>query len=124
MKITAIPQVYRNANRWGEIVTILSKYGLAGWISRFDVRDDALRLAILPPELLAQVAMVRDDQRQEQEDEQQLLALDREARLGVARTGDLGDPLVGEIGARQAKRSDNDSATISSSFMMCAGLKK
>ena len=37
MKITAIPQVYRNANRWGEILTILSKYGLAGWISRFDV---------------------------------------------------------------------------------------
>jgi ubiquinone biosynthesis protein len=37
MKITTIPQVYRNANRWGEILTILSKYGLAGWISRFDV---------------------------------------------------------------------------------------
>ncbi len=37
MKITAIPHVYRNVNRWGEILTILSKYGLAGWISRFDV---------------------------------------------------------------------------------------
>jgi ubiquinone biosynthesis protein len=37
MKITSIPHVYRNANRWGEILTILSKYGLAGWISRFDV---------------------------------------------------------------------------------------
>jgi ubiquinone biosynthesis protein len=37
MKITTIPQVYRNANRWGEILTILSKYGLAGWIGRFDV---------------------------------------------------------------------------------------
>ena len=37
MKITAIPQVYRNVNRWGEILTILSKYGLAGWISRFDL---------------------------------------------------------------------------------------
>jgi ubiquinone biosynthesis protein len=37
MKITTIPHVYRNANRWGEIITILSKYGLAGWISRFDV---------------------------------------------------------------------------------------
>jgi ubiquinone biosynthesis protein len=37
MKITTIPNVYRNVNRWGEILTILSKYGLAGWISRFDV---------------------------------------------------------------------------------------
>jgi ubiquinone biosynthesis protein len=37
MKITAIPNVYRNVNRWGEILTILSKYGLAGWVSRFDL---------------------------------------------------------------------------------------
>lgn len=37
MKITTIPNVYRNVNRWGEILTILSKYGLADWVSRFDV---------------------------------------------------------------------------------------
>lgn len=37
MKITTIPNVYRNVNRWGEILTILSKYGLAGWIGRFDL---------------------------------------------------------------------------------------
>jgi ubiquinone biosynthesis protein len=37
MKISTIPNVYRNVNRWGEILTILSKYGLAGWISRFDL---------------------------------------------------------------------------------------
>jgi ubiquinone biosynthesis protein len=37
MKITTIPNVYRNVNRWGEILTILSKYGLAGWVSRFDL---------------------------------------------------------------------------------------
>ena len=37
MKISTIPNVYRNVNRWGEILTILSKYGLADWISRFDV---------------------------------------------------------------------------------------
>lgn len=37
MKITTIPHVYRNVNRWREIVTILSKYGLADWISRFDI---------------------------------------------------------------------------------------
>jgi len=37
MKITTIPSVYRNVNRWGEILTVLSKYGLAGWLSRFDL---------------------------------------------------------------------------------------
>src|SRR6201991_413203 len=37
MKITTIPNVYRNVNRWGEILTILSKYGLADWVRRFDV---------------------------------------------------------------------------------------
>lgn len=37
MKITTIPHVYRNANRWREIITILSKYGLAGWIGRFEL---------------------------------------------------------------------------------------
>jgi ubiquinone biosynthesis protein len=37
MKITTIPHIYRNVNRWGEILATLSKYGLAGWISRLDV---------------------------------------------------------------------------------------
>lgn len=37
MKISAIPQIYRHVNRWGEILSILSKYGLADWISRFDL---------------------------------------------------------------------------------------
>src|SRR5688572_9189011 len=37
MKITTIPNVYRNVNRWGEILTVLSKYGLAGWIGRFEL---------------------------------------------------------------------------------------
>ncbi len=36
MRIRDIPQIYRNANRWGEILSILSKYGLAGWLSQFD----------------------------------------------------------------------------------------
>jgi ubiquinone biosynthesis protein len=36
MRISTIPQLYRNMNRWGEILSILSKYGLAGWLSRFD----------------------------------------------------------------------------------------
>lgn len=36
MKLTSIPQLARNANRLREMVTILSKYGLADWISRLD----------------------------------------------------------------------------------------
>ena len=36
MRISSIPQIYRNANRWREILSILSKYGLAGWLGRFD----------------------------------------------------------------------------------------
>jgi ubiquinone biosynthesis protein len=34
MRITAIPQIYRNFNRWVEILAVLSKYGLADWMSR------------------------------------------------------------------------------------------
>jgi len=34
MKISSIPQIYRNANRWREILSILSKYELASWIDR------------------------------------------------------------------------------------------
>src|SRR4030095_3004131 len=37
MKLTSIPQFARNANRLREIVTILSKYGLADWMSRLDI---------------------------------------------------------------------------------------
>src|SRR5437867_2255498 len=37
MKLTSLPQFARNANRLREIVTILSKYGLADWISRLDL---------------------------------------------------------------------------------------
>jgi ubiquinone biosynthesis protein len=36
MKLTTIPQLAHNANRLREIVTILSKYGLADWLSRLD----------------------------------------------------------------------------------------
>src|SRR5256885_1122575 len=37
MKITTIPQLYRNLNRAVEVLTVLSKYGLANWISGLDV---------------------------------------------------------------------------------------
>ncbi len=37
MKISALPQLYRNLNRWREIIAILSKYGLADWISNAEL---------------------------------------------------------------------------------------
>lgn len=33
MRISSIPQIYRHLNRWREIIGILSKYGLANWLS-------------------------------------------------------------------------------------------
>ncbi|TWT87448.1 putative protein kinase UbiB [Pseudobythopirellula maris] len=37
MNITSIPQVYRNANRWREILSVLSKHGLANWVARVEL---------------------------------------------------------------------------------------
>lgn len=37
MRISAIPHIYRNVKRWTEILSVLSKYGLADWISRLNV---------------------------------------------------------------------------------------
>jgi ubiquinone biosynthesis protein len=34
MRLRTIPQAYRHANRWGQILAVLSKYGLAGWVER------------------------------------------------------------------------------------------
>jgi ubiquinone biosynthesis protein len=45
MKISAIPQIYRHLNRWREILSVLSKYGLANWIGRLgpDFAKDLLK---------------------------------------------------------------------------------
>ena len=37
MKLSTIPQLYRHVGRWTEIIAVLSKYGLADWLSRFDL---------------------------------------------------------------------------------------
>ena len=37
MKLSSIPNVYRNVNRATEILSVLSKYGLADWISRLNL---------------------------------------------------------------------------------------
>ncbi len=35
--LTSIPQLYRNVRRWTEILSVLSKYGLADWLSRLNI---------------------------------------------------------------------------------------
>ena len=35
--LASVPQLYRNVKRWTEIVSVLSKYGLADWLSRFNI---------------------------------------------------------------------------------------
>lgn len=37
MKITTLPSLYRNINRWRKIITVLSRYGLADWISTLNL---------------------------------------------------------------------------------------
>ena len=37
MKISSIPQIYRNVNRLTDILSVLSKYGLADWLSRLQL---------------------------------------------------------------------------------------
>lgn len=34
---SSIPQLYHNIRRWTEIISVLSKYGLASWLSRFNI---------------------------------------------------------------------------------------
>ncbi len=45
MKISSIPQIYRHVGRWGEILSVLSKYELAAWIGRLgpDFAKDLLK---------------------------------------------------------------------------------
>lgn len=38
MKITSIPQLLRNSTRGVEVVSVLSKYGLATWFERLDIK--------------------------------------------------------------------------------------
>lgn len=35
MRISSIPQLYRNLRRWQEILAVLQRYGLADWLSQF-----------------------------------------------------------------------------------------
>ncbi|MGN6136696.1 MAG: ABC1 kinase family protein [Aureliella sp.] len=37
MRISSIPQIYRNLRRWQEIIIVLRRYGLADWLSQLKV---------------------------------------------------------------------------------------
>jgi ubiquinone biosynthesis protein len=66
MKIASIPQIYRHLARWREIISVLSRHGLANWVSRLDLEfaKDVLRdrdgeaLARLRPEERVRLALV------------------------------------------------------------------
>ncbi|HEV3146050.1 MAG TPA: AarF/ABC1/UbiB kinase family protein [Gemmataceae bacterium] len=64
MKLTAIPQLARNANRVREVLAVLSRYGLADWISRLNLglakgifRGSEGRLADLTTEARIRLAL-------------------------------------------------------------------
>jgi ubiquinone biosynthesis protein len=37
MRVSSIPQIYRNVRRWQEIIRVLRRYGLADWLSKLNV---------------------------------------------------------------------------------------
>jgi ubiquinone biosynthesis protein len=65
MKISSLPHIYRNVKRWTEIISVLSKFGLADWIARFNlefVKDqlkarDGEIIAREPPEARIRLAL-------------------------------------------------------------------
>src|SRR5687767_7972426 len=65
IKISSIPHIYRNVKRWTEIISVLSKFGLADWIARFNlefVKDqlkarDGEIIAREPPEARIRLAL-------------------------------------------------------------------
>lgn len=66
MKITTIPHLYRNLRRGTEILSVLSKYGLADWLSRLNVeffkdhlkdRGEGVAIARQPPEKRIRLAL-------------------------------------------------------------------
>ena len=53
--IPSIPQLYRNAKRWADIASVLSKYGLAGWLSKFNIDLISDRLKAPDGEVLSKL---------------------------------------------------------------------
>jgi ubiquinone biosynthesis protein len=84
MRIPNIPQVYRNVRRWSEILAVLSRYGLADWLSQFNIEFINNRLKNRDGEILSKHT--------------------REARIRMALT-DLGPSFI-KLGQLLSTRSD------------------
>ncbi len=54
--ISTIPQLYRHLRRWTEIVSILSKYGLADWLSHTKIEFIKRRFRAADGEILARLS--------------------------------------------------------------------
>lgn len=57
--ISSIPQLYRNIRRWTEILSVLSKYGLADWLSRTNIEFVKDRLKSPQGDVLARESHAR-----------------------------------------------------------------
>ena len=55
MRISTIPHLYRNVKRWTEIISVLSKYGLADWLSQTNIEFIKVRLKDRDGEILARL---------------------------------------------------------------------
>ena len=55
MRISTIPHLYRNVKRWSEILSVLSKYGLADWLSQTNIDFFKDRLRTPDGEILARL---------------------------------------------------------------------
>ncbi|MDX1946628.1 MAG: AarF/ABC1/UbiB kinase family protein [Pirellulaceae bacterium] len=55
IKVRSIPSIYRNVKRWAEILSVLSKYGLADWLARTNIEFIKNHLKAPDGEVLAQL---------------------------------------------------------------------
>src|SRR5688572_2261023 len=55
INVRSIPHLYRNVRRWTEIVTVLSKYGLADWLAQTNIDFAKDRLSSRDGEVIARL---------------------------------------------------------------------
>ena len=96
INVRAIPHLYRNVKRWTEILTVLSKYGLADWLAPTNIEFIKDRLSSRAGESIAR--------------------LTREAHEAGAHTAFLtpGDLGIGNVYARVGYRPAGECVHLSS----------